>query len=110
MESEHAEFRSPGHNRRRAGQSRSAVDPGRRQVEPIRILVVDDERTLRESCASVLEMDGFSITVIGRGEGALEAVKRRKFAIMLVDLYMSQVSGWTSCAPPCTTIVTPSLS
>ena len=59
----------------------------------IRILVVDDERTLRESCASVLEMDGFNLTVIGRGEEALEAVKRRKFDIMLVDLYMSQVSG-----------------
>ncbi len=59
----------------------------------IRILVVDDERTLRESCASVLEMDGFNVTVIGRGEEALEAVKRRKFDIMLVDLYMSQVSG-----------------
>ncbi len=59
----------------------------------IRILVVDDERTLRESCASVLEMDGFNITVIGRGEEALEAVKRRKFDIMLVDLYMSQVNG-----------------
>ncbi|HET8625480.1 MAG TPA: response regulator, partial [Gemmatimonadales bacterium] len=25
----------------------------------IRVLVVDDERTLRESCASVLQMDGF---------------------------------------------------
>jgi DNA-binding NtrC family response regulator len=59
----------------------------------IRILVVDDERTLRESCASVLEMDGFNVTVIGRGEEALEAVKRRKFDIVLVDLYMSQVSG-----------------
>jgi DNA-binding NtrC family response regulator len=59
----------------------------------IRILVVDDERTLRESCASVLEMDGFNVTVVGRGEEALEAVKRRKFDIMLVDLYMSQVSG-----------------
>jgi len=59
----------------------------------IRILVVDDERTLRESCASVLEMDGFNVTVIGRGEEALEAVKRRKFDVMLVDLYMSQVNG-----------------
>ena len=33
----------------------------------IRVLVVDDERTLRESCASVLQMDGFNVTVIGRG-------------------------------------------
>ena len=59
----------------------------------IRVLVVDDERTLRESCASVLQMDGFNVTIIGRGEEALDTVRRRKFDIILVDLYMSQVSG-----------------
>src|SRR5512141_351814 len=59
----------------------------------IRVLVVDDERTLRESCASVLQMDGFNVTLIGRGEEALEMVRRRKFDIVLVDLYMSQISG-----------------
>src|ERR687898_1463507 len=59
----------------------------------IRVLVVDDERTLRESCASVLQMDGYNVTLVGRGEEALETVKRRKFDIILVDLYMSQISG-----------------
>jgi DNA-binding NtrC family response regulator len=59
----------------------------------IRILLVDDERTLRESCASVLQMDGFSVTLAGRGEEALEYVRNRHFDIVLVDLYMSQVSG-----------------
>ena len=59
----------------------------------IRVLVVDDERTLRESCASVLQMDGYNVTLIGRGEEALETVKRRKFDVILVDLYMSQISG-----------------
>ncbi len=59
----------------------------------IRILVVDDERTLRESCASVLQMDGFNVTLAGRGEEALELVRRRRFDVVLVDLYMSQVSG-----------------
>ena len=59
----------------------------------IRVLVVDDERTLRESCASVLQMDGYNVTIVGRGEEALETVRRRKFDVILVDLYMSQVSG-----------------
>jgi DNA-binding NtrC family response regulator len=59
----------------------------------IRILIIDDERTLRESCASVLEMDGYSVTLAGRGEEALDLVKNRRFDIVLVDLYMSQVSG-----------------
>ncbi len=59
----------------------------------IRILLVDDEHTLRESCASVLEMNGFAVTLCGRGEDALDLAKTRPFDIVLVDLYMSQVSG-----------------
>src|SRR6266540_1320216 len=59
----------------------------------IRILVVDDERTLRESCASVLGGEGYDVTVSGRGQEALELLKRRPFDIVLADLYMSQVDG-----------------
>jgi DNA-binding NtrC family response regulator len=59
----------------------------------IRIAIIDDERTLRESCATVLQADGYTVTPIGRGEEALETVRRRKFDIVLVDLYMSQISG-----------------
>ncbi len=59
----------------------------------VRILVVDDERTLRESCKSVLEMDGYRVEVCGRGGEAQELVRRRMFEIVLVDLYMTEVSG-----------------
>jgi len=59
----------------------------------IRILVVDDDRTLREGCASVLELDGYNVTFVGRGDEALEVVRRRKFDIVLVDLYLQPISG-----------------
>ena len=59
----------------------------------IRILVVDDDRTLREGCASVLQLDGYSVTFSGRGDEALDLVKRRKFDIILVDLYLTPISG-----------------
>ena len=59
----------------------------------MRILVVDDDRTLREGCASVLQMDGHAVTATGRGEEALELVRRRRFDLVLVDLYMTPVSG-----------------
>jgi len=59
----------------------------------LRILVVDDERTLRESCASALEVEGYRVETIGRGEEALETLKRRAFDVVLVDLHMGQVSG-----------------
>ncbi|MCC6430217.1 MAG: sigma-54-dependent Fis family transcriptional regulator, partial [Gemmatimonadaceae bacterium] len=59
----------------------------------LRILVVDDDRTLREGCASVLQMDGHAVTSTGRGDEALEMVRRRRFDLVLVDLYMSPVTG-----------------
>ena len=61
----------------------------------IRILVADDEHTLRESCANVLRLEGYDVTVCGRGQEALETLKRRSFDIVLVDLFMSQVDGMT---------------
>src|SRR6266849_1645815 len=65
-----------------------AEDKGR-----IRILVVDDEHTLRESCASVLGLEGYDVTACGRGQDTLDLLKRQPFDIVLVDLYMSQVDG-----------------
>lgn len=59
----------------------------------LRILVVDDDRTLREGCVSVLQMDGHTVTSTGRGEEALEMVRRRRFDLVLVDLYMNNISG-----------------
>ena len=57
------------------------------------LLIVDDDRTLREGCASVLQMDGYQVTTLGRGDEAVDMVRRRRFDIILVDLYMTPVSG-----------------
>ena len=59
----------------------------------LRLLLVDDDRTLREGCASVLQADGFHVTVLGRGDEAVDLVRRRRFDIVLVDLYMTPLSG-----------------
>ncbi|HET9949671.1 MAG TPA: sigma-54 dependent transcriptional regulator [Longimicrobiales bacterium] len=62
----------------------------RRSIE---VLVIDDEHSLRESCASLLRTDGFTVSVCGRGDDALRLVRNKRFDIVLLDLYMSQVSG-----------------
>jgi DNA-binding NtrC family response regulator len=59
----------------------------------VRILVVDDEHTLRESCASVLRLEGYTVTVCGRADEATNLFQRRAFDIVLLDLYMGQMSG-----------------
>jgi DNA-binding NtrC family response regulator len=59
----------------------------------VRILVIDDERLLRDSCATTLRFDGYQVEVCGRGDEALEALQRRTFDIVLADLYMSGAAG-----------------
>ncbi len=74
-----------------AGRNLIELDP--RQRATIDILVVDDEPTLRRSCASILSNQGFPVTECGRGDEALRMVKRGLYDIVVVDLFMSQVSG-----------------
>jgi DNA-binding NtrC family response regulator len=57
------------------------------------VLIVDDERSLRESCMSVLQFEGYHVSACSRGLEARETLKRNKFDIVLLDLYMPEVSG-----------------
>src|SRR2546430_15911642 len=59
----------------------------------VQVLIVDDERTLRESCASMLKHEGYNVRMCSRGDEALETLKRTRFDIVLLDLYMAQVQG-----------------
>ena len=59
----------------------------------IQVLIVDDERTLRESCATVLRYEGYQVTVCARGDEARDTLKRTKFDVVLLDLYMAEVPG-----------------
>jgi len=59
----------------------------------LRILIIDDDRTLREGCASVLQVEGYNVSITGRGDEAMEMVARRRFDIVLCDLYMTPISG-----------------
>src|SRR5690606_35606266 len=59
----------------------------------IKVLIVDDEDTLRESCASVLSVEGYDVSTCGQGHEALTLLKRRPFDIVLLDLHMCQVFG-----------------
>ncbi|HKA58733.1 MAG TPA: sigma-54 dependent transcriptional regulator [Gemmatimonadales bacterium] len=83
---------------RSVSRSRPNTVPAIAQLTPevkasIRILIVDDERTLRESCSSVLKYEGYQISLCSRGEEAKDVLKRNAFDIVLLDLYMSEVPG-----------------
>jgi DNA-binding NtrC family response regulator len=57
------------------------------------VLVVDDDRSLREACVAYFQVEGYDVTGTGSGLTALDLVRRKKFDLVMLDLYMSEVSG-----------------
>jgi DNA-binding NtrC family response regulator len=62
-------------------------------TRPLHVLVVDDDRSLRDGCASMLKAEGCIVAAEGRGDDARELVTRRRFDVVLLDLFMTPVSG-----------------
>ncbi len=62
-------------------------------VDAIRILVVDDERDIREGSERILKRIGFIVHIADRGDVALKVVKEVHPAIVLLDLKMPGMDG-----------------
>jgi CheY-like chemotaxis protein len=58
------------------------------------VLVVDDERSIRMICRVNLEGDGLAVTEATDGAQALEAVRRSRPSLVLLDVMMPGVDGW----------------
>ncbi|MCA1791873.1 MAG: sigma-54 dependent transcriptional regulator, partial [Thioalkalivibrio sp.] len=63
------------------------------QKHSVSVLVVDDEDTILESSANVLEHNGYQLRTIGRGTDAEAVLREGTVDVALIDLYMSGVSG-----------------
>jgi DNA-binding NtrC family response regulator len=59
----------------------------------IRVLIVEDEDTLRESCTSVLADDGYAVTASGVAREAQQLLRHNVFDVLLLDWYMSDIPG-----------------
>lgn len=57
------------------------------------ILVVDDERDVREGLGKLLEMEGYDVTTAENGLVALERARTRRFDLVLTDLRMPGLDG-----------------
>src|SRR5262245_52710273 len=59
----------------------------------VQILVVDDERNIRNNLTTVLESAGYKVDASGDGEDALTKCKERHYDIALVDIQMPKMGG-----------------
>jgi two-component system response regulator PilR (NtrC family) len=58
-----------------------------------RILVVDDELSMRELLAIVLKREGYQVLLADSGKAAIEALQREPIDLLISDIKMPDVSG-----------------
>ncbi|HEU4691983.1 MAG TPA: sigma-54 dependent transcriptional regulator, partial [Vicinamibacterales bacterium] len=58
-----------------------------------RILIADDEPSMREMLRIVLRRDGYDVTVAANGKQALDILQRERIDLLLSDIRMPDLSG-----------------
>jgi len=62
-----------------------------------RILVVDDEPQIRRVLKSALSAQGYEVFDVRNGEEALDAIRERRFDLILLDVNMPGIGGLEAC-------------
>ena len=79
---------SPSVSVLRAGELSALADIG-----PQRVLIVDDEESIRSALARFLRGQGYEVLVAESGPAALAQIEEDKFVVMLCDIRMPEMSG-----------------
>ncbi|HET8905567.1 MAG TPA: response regulator [Ktedonobacterales bacterium] len=62
------------------------------------VLVVDDDRAIRELLRYALEAEGYAVTLYCDGRGVVEALAAAlEPCVVLMDMMMPEMSGWDVC-------------
>ena len=73
--------------------SDEAVQPQSIRFRPLRVLITDDEKALRQLCRSFLLSSGHFAVEARCGEEAVDLVQREPFDLILMDLKMPGMGG-----------------
>ncbi len=57
------------------------------------ILIADDDATTRQMIGGVLKKNGYTVSVASDGISALRAIKKKKFDLVLLDIWMPKMTG-----------------
>lgn len=59
-----------------------------------RVLIIDDDRLIRESTGMVLKTAGFDVSYAGDADEGLAAAREQIPSLILLDIMMPDVDGW----------------
>ena len=73
-----------------------------KSLNGVRVLIVDDERLIRETLSELLQLDGAVVTEASDGNTAFDLIQAYDFHVVLSDIRMPECSGcllYTSPSP-----------
>jgi len=62
-----------------------------------RILLAEDENGIREMIGEYFSIEGYVIDEAKNGKEALELFKKSKYSLVILDVMMPEMDGWTVC-------------
>jgi DNA-binding response OmpR family regulator len=62
---------------------------------PKKLLLAEDERAIAKALQLKLSLSGFEVEVASNGEEALALIKTKKFDLLLLDIMMPKMDGFT---------------
>jgi CheY-like chemotaxis protein len=67
------------------------------EPEKVKVLVVDDDPTIRQLCADVLTDEGYAVDTASNGQEALTRLERNGIKVALIDIMMPVMDGMQLC-------------
>ena len=70
------------------------VKPKGKTHDKVRILVIEDEKDIRDLIVDILQMNGLDVEIASSGSQGIKLFQEKKFDLVFTDLGMPGMSGW----------------
>ena len=75
-----------------------AVKPAGRNLEGLKILVIDDSKTIRRTAETLLSKEGCTVYTAVDGFDALSKIADHRPDVIFVDIMMPRLDGYQTCS------------
>ena len=77
--------------------SSEAVESGAKSLSSLKVMVIDDSKTIRKSAETLLNKEGCEVLTAEDGFEALAKIAEHKPDLIFVDIMMPRLDGYQTC-------------